>query len=120
MAKKVKKSSSEKWASRLRRSRRIRGKVAGTAERPRLCVTRSNKLLAVQIIDDDAGKTLTSLATPKNKTANVALATELGKSIAKKAAEIGIKAVVFDRGGRVYHGRVAAVAQGAREGGLKL
>lgn len=120
MAKKVKKSSDQKWASRVRRSRRIRSKVAGTAERPRLCVTRTNKCISAQIIDDDAGKTLTSLNTPKNKTANVTLATELGKTLAKKAMEMGIKAVVFDRGGRVYHGRVAAVAQGAREGGLKL
>lgn len=120
MSKKVKKSSDHKWASRLRRSRRIRKKVAGTAERPRLCVTRSNKTLYAQIIDDNTGNTLMSMVTPKNKTANVTLATELGKTVAKKAMELGITAVVFDRGGRVYHGRVAAVAHGAREGGLKL
>lgn len=120
MAKKIKKSSDQKWASRFRRVKRIRAKVAGNSERPRLCVTKSNKLISVQVINDDSGTTLMSASTPANKTVNVTLATELGKTIAKMAMDKGIKAVVFDRGGRVYHGRIAAVASGAREGGLKF
>ena len=120
MAKKLKKITNEKWASKTRRARRIRSKVAGSSVRPRLCVTRTNRSLILQLIDDDAGKTLLSLSTDKQKTANVALATELGKSLAQKAVAQGISSVVFDRGGRIYHGRVAAVAAGAREGGLSF
>jgi large subunit ribosomal protein L18 len=76
--------------------------------------------MLVQLINDAEAKTLLSLSTDAGKTANVALSTELGKSVAKKAASVGISSVVFDRGGRVFHGRVAAVAAGAREGGLKF
>ena len=120
MAKKLKKNTDAKLLGRLRRHRRIRKKVAGAAERPRLCVTRSNRQLVVQLIDDSKGATLASAQTPKGKTANVALATALGKEIAAKAQQVGVQNCVFDRGGYIYHGRIAAVASGAREAGLKF
>jgi len=120
MGLKVKKSTSSKLAIRARRKKRIRAKVEGSAERPRLCVTKSNRLMVAQLIDDTKGITLLRSQTPKGKTANVKLSTELGKDLASQAKAKGIKAVVFDRAGQLYHGRVAAVAAGARDGGLSF
>jgi len=110
----------EKQEKRLRRHRRVRGKVFGTKERPRLCVFRSNKHIYCQIIDDEEGKTLVSANDIKitKKMTKVEKAREVGRLIAKKAKEKGIEKVVFDRGGYKYHGRVKALAEGAREGGL--
>jgi large subunit ribosomal protein L18 len=109
---------------RTRRHLRVRRKISGTADRPRLCVYRSNKNLYVQIIDDVAGNTLVSASTldkeVKNKHANVEAAKEVGTLIAKRAAEKNIKAVVFDRGGFIYHGVVKELADAAREGGLEF
>lgn len=109
----------EKQAKRALRHGRVRSRVSGTAERPRLSVFRSNKALYIQLIDDVNGKTLASCHTREvakgNKTEKGA---ELGKLIAKKAAEKGITTVVFDRGGYLYHGRVKAIADAARESGL--
>lgn len=103
---------------------RIRGKVAGTAERPRLSVYRSNKEVYAQLIDDVTGNTLVAASTKDKDFARTGTKTDQSKAIgtvvAKKAAEKGISAVVFDRGGYLYHGRVKAVAEGAREGGLKF
>ena len=117
---KIKVQTSTRLAARVNRHERIRRKVKGTSERPRLCVTRSNKSLTVQLIDDTQGKTLAFAGILKGKTANVKLATELGKEIAKMAATKGISQCVFDRGGFIYHGRIAALASGAREAGLKF
>src|SRR2546423_8999489 len=102
---------------------RIRKAIKGTAERPRLSVHRSNKQIYAQLIDDIAGVTLASASSAAKgaeiaKGKKVDMAKEVGKSIAWKAAEAGIKTVVFDRGGYLYHGRVKALAEGAREGGL--
>jgi len=117
-------SSSDK---REFRHERVRKKVLGTAERPRLNVFRSSKHITAQIIDDVSGRTLASVSTSaKNlldqvkKGCNRAAAREVGKVIAQKAKEKGIAAVVFDRGGYLYHGRVKELADGAREGGLKF
>ena len=104
-----------------RRHRRIRGRVSGTAERPRLAVSRSNKQISVQIIDDVKGHTLcaaTSLGMTDTKGQNLEGAKIVGTDIAKKALEAGIKQVAFDRGGFRYHGRVKALADAAREAGL--
>jgi large subunit ribosomal protein L18 len=120
MGLKITKSTSDKLSIRARRKRRIRAKVIGSAERPRLCVTKTNKLVVAQLIDDTKGVTLLRVQTPKNKTANIKLSTELGKDLASQAKTKGISAVVFDRAGRLYHGRVAAVAAGAREAGLSF
>ena len=114
----------DKNEARLRRHRRVRGKISGTAARPRLDVFRSAKHIYAQIIDDVAGVTLVS-ASPMDKDfegfgGNIEAATQVGKKIAERALAKGIEEVVFDRGGFVYHGRVKAVAEGAREGGLKL
>jgi len=107
-----------------RRHRRVRGKVRGTAERPRLVVSRSNKGISAQLVDDIEGKTLAAsswLQLKKtfkgNKTAQAA---EVGKQLAANAKQAGIELVVFDRGGYLYHGRVKALADAAREGGLKF
>ena len=109
---------------RTRRHKRVRNKISGTAERPRLCVFRSNSNLYVQVIDDVAGNTLVSASTldkeVKTKHANKEAAQEVGKLIAKKAAEKNITEVVFDRGGYIYHGVVKELAEAAREGGLKF
>ncbi|MCD5396533.1 MAG: 50S ribosomal protein L18 [Candidatus Pacebacteria bacterium] len=119
----------EKKEKRKRRHRRVRAKVFGTKDRPRLCVFRSNKHIYAQLIDDKTGHTLAAtsdLKLPKNvelkkeMTRKVAIAYEVGKLMAKIAKEKGIKEVVFDRGGYKYHGRVKALAEGAREGGLKF
>ena len=108
--------------ARLRRHRRVRGKVRGTAERPRLLVFRSNRGIFAQLVDDDAGKTVASsswLALPKSfKGDKTEQAAEVGKRLAEAAKNAGVESVVFDRGGYLYHGRVKALADGAREGGL--
>ena len=108
---------------RLRRHRRIRGKVAGTAERPRLSVYRSNKGMFAQLIDDRKGHTVAAVnwiePEPKTLTA-VAQATKAGELLAERAKAAGVETCVFDRGGYQYHGRVKALADGAREGGLKF
>ena len=109
---------------RTRRHIRVRRKISGTAERPRLCVYRSNTNLYVQIIDDVAANTLVSASTLdkeiKTKHANKEAAKELGTLIAKKALDKKIDTVVFDRGGYIYHGVVKELAEAAREGGLKF
>ncbi len=109
---------------RQRRHKRVRAKISGTAERPRLCIFRSNSNLFVQIIDDDKRTTLVQASTldkeVKTKHSNKEAATEVGKLIAKKALEKNIKEVVFDRGGYIYHGVVKTLAEAAREGGLEF
>lgn len=119
----IKKKSSE--IARLARHARVRKKVSGTPDVPRLCVYRSLKNIYAQIIDDTKGVTLVSASTldadlKANYGGNKEAAKAVGLLIAKKAIEKNIKAVVFDRGGYVYHGRVAEVAAGAREGGLEF
>jgi large subunit ribosomal protein L18 len=110
--------------ARKRRHQRVRGKVFGTAERPRLVVHRSNKGISAQLVDDFEGKTLAAaswLQLPKSfKGKKTEQAAEVGKLVAEKAKAAGIEVVVFDRGGYLYHGRVRALAEGAREGGLKF
>ena len=110
--------------ARLKRHIRVRAKVSGTPERPRLAVYRSNANISAQIIDDVKGVTLVSASTfGQGFTANggnKAAAREIGKMIAQKAIAEGITEVVFDRGGYLYHGRVSELAEGAREGGLKF
>ena len=110
--------------ARQRRHRRIRGKVAGTAERPRLVVSRSNKGIAAQVVDDGSGRTLAAgswLGLPKsfkgNKTEQAAA---VGKLLAENGKSAGVERCVFDRGGYLYHGRVKALADAAREGGLEF
>ena len=109
---------------RVRRHARVRTKISGTAERPRLCVYRSNSNLYVQVIDDVKATTLVSASTLdkeiKTKHSNKEAAKELGALIAKKALEKDIKTVVFDRGGYIYHGVVKELAEAAREGGLEF
>ena len=110
---------------RGRRHRRVRKKVSGTAARPRLAVFRSSKHIYVQAIDDLTGRTLASASTMEadvrgGATATIAAAKNVGKLLGERAQAAGITAVVFDRGGFKYHGRVAAVADGAREAGLTL
>jgi large subunit ribosomal protein L18 len=110
--------------ARLRRHRRVRGKVRGTAERPRLLVFRSNRGIFAQLVDDDAGKTLASsswLDLAKTfKGDKTEQAAEVGKRLAESAKKAGVESAVFDRGGYLYHGRVKALADGAREGGLSF
>jgi large subunit ribosomal protein L18 len=110
--------------ARVRRHRRVRKRVAGTAERPRLAVFRSNSGIEAQLIDDLAGKTLAAASSlhlkPSFKGNKTAQAAEVGKTVADVAKKAGIEAVVFDRGGYLYHGRVKALADAAREGGLKF
>ena len=110
--------------ARLRRHRRVRGKIRGTAERPRLLVFRSNRGIFAQLIDDDAGRTVASagwLALPKSfKGDKTEQAAEVGKALAEAAKKAGVDTAVFDRGGYLYHGRVKALADGAREGGLSF
>jgi len=107
---------------RIRRHARVRARVRGTADCPRLCVYRSLKHIYAQLIDDHSGKTLVSARDEdvKSKMKKVDLAKEVGKLLATKAGEKNITKAVFDRGGCRYHGRVEALAQGAREGGLKF
>jgi large subunit ribosomal protein L18 len=117
--------SKAKAAALARRQRRVRGKVSGTAERPRLRVTRSNANIYAQIIDDLAGRTVVSASTldPELKAtlkvgSNADAAKAVGELVAKRALEAGINTVVFDRGGQLYHGRVKSLADGARGAGL--
>ena len=109
---------------RLLRHKRVRGKISGTAECPRLDVFRSNKHIYAQVIDDVTGHTLCAASTLEKGFeglgSNKEAAEKVGKMIAEKAIALGIKTVVFDRGGYVYHGRVQELAEGAREGGLKF
>jgi large subunit ribosomal protein L18 len=109
---------------RERRHRRVRRKVSGTAERPRLVVFRSNRGIFAQLVDDEAGRTLASaswLSLRKGfKGTKTEQAAEVGKQLAKAATSAGIERVVFDRGGFLFHGRVKALADAAREGGLKV
>jgi large subunit ribosomal protein L18 len=111
-----------KNATRQRVHDRIRKKLQGTAERPRLNVYRSLNHIYVQVVDDLNGKTLVSASTAEGKKSggNVAAAKEIGKAIAERAKAKGITKVVFDRGGYIYHGRVKALADAAREGGLQF
>ena len=114
-----------KVAARVRRQARGRKKLSGTAERPRLVVSRSTRHLFVQVVDDTAGRTVAFASTMEpdlrsfegDKTAK---ARRVGELVAGRARSAGVEAVVFDRGGNRYHGRVAAIANGAREGGLSL
>ena len=136
----------KKQEKRYRRHKRVRAKIVGTARRPRLCVFRSNRHIWTQLIDDEKGKTIIAVSDleigqkakskkqkvkkpsfvkateekGKKRAGKIALAYEVGKLIAKKALENKIEKVVFDRGGYKYHGRVKALAQGAREAGLKF
>jgi large subunit ribosomal protein L18 len=108
-----------------RRHRRVRKKVAGTPERPRLAVFRSNRHIAAQVIDDRAGTTLAAASTVEpalrtGLTGNTSAASEVGRLVAERAIAAGVSKVVFDRGGTRYHGRVAALAAAAREAGLEL
>lgn len=117
--------SSHKFAARKRRHQRLRKRVFGTAERPRLAVSRSNRHMIAQVIDDSEGKTLAYASTleadfPSDTEGKVGAARIVGERIGKRAIEAGVSAVVLDRGGNKYHGRVAAVADGAREAGLNL
>ncbi len=110
--------------ARRRRHVRVRKKLYGTSARPRLAVFRSNRYISAQIIDDDAGRTLAAAssqeAAMRAKTLTVATATEVGKLLGERAATAGITEVVFDRGGYPFHGRVKALAESARESGLKF
>ena len=117
----------KKQAALARRHRRVRGKISGTAARQRLCVTRSNSNVYIQFVDDVAGKTLLGVSTlgPDFKAtgksgANVEGAAAIGEIAGKKAVEAGITEIVFDRGGHLYHGRIKALADAAREAGLKF
>ena len=111
-------------AQRLKRHKRVRGKIAGTPEMPRLNVFRSEKNIYAQVIDDVNGVTLASASSLDKAIegygGNIAAATAVGKLVAERAKAKGIETVVFDRGGYLYHGRVQALAEGAREGGLKF
>jgi large subunit ribosomal protein L18 len=113
-------------ASRIRRHRRVRKKVHGTAARPRLTVFRSNKHLIAQVVDDDAGRTVAAASTVEadqraaGNGSTVEAATRIGTLVAERAKAAGIDQVVFDRGGFIYHGRVAALAAAARAAGLEF
>ncbi len=110
--------------ARVRRHRRVRGKIFGTAERPRLVVFRSNVGISAQLVDDSAGKTLASATWQQLKKTfkgtKTEQAREVGKLLAENAKKAGVETCVFDRAGYLYHGRVKALAEGAREGGLKF
>jgi large subunit ribosomal protein L18 len=131
----ISKSMSEKQKKRHRRHKRLRAKVSGAKERPRLCIFRSNKHIYAQLIDDEKGKTLLAASDNELKqkgrrssskkekvagTGGINRAFEVGKLIAQKSLEKKIEKVVFDKGGYKYHGQVKALAEGAREGGLKF
>jgi large subunit ribosomal protein L18 len=110
--------------ARLRRHRRVRGKIRGSAERPRLLVFRSNRGIFAQLVDDEAGRTLAAASWTQlpasfkgDKTEQAA---EVGKRLAEAGKKAGVESIVFDRGGYLYHGRVKALADGAREGGLSF
>ena len=115
----------QKQVGRLRRHRRVRKRVTGTAERPRLAVFRSNKHISAQVIDDVAGRTIASASTVEgdlraSTTGNKAAAAAVGRLVAERAKTAGVGRVVFDRGGFLYHGRVAALADAASEAGLEF
>ena len=117
----VKKES--KNVSRVRRHARVRAKISGTAETPRLCVYRSNKNIEAQLIDDVKGATLvasSSMSLKLENGSNIEAAAKVGKDIAEKALAKGLKKIVFDRSGYIYHGRVKALAEAAREAGLEF
>lgn len=117
----IPKHMSHKESSRLKKKLRIRNRVHGSTERPRLCIFRSARHIYAQIIDDVTGKTIASASTVEvegMKNANKDTATAIGKEIAKRAQAKNIKSVVFDRNGYLYHGRVKSLAEGAREAGL--
>ena len=116
-----------KQAALARRHRRVRGKVTGTATRPRLCVNRTNANIYAQVIDDVSGRTIAAASTVQDdvlgklkSSSNTEAAKVVGEAVGKLAMEAGITEVVFDRGGRLYHGRVKALADGARSAGLKF
>lgn len=116
-------SGTKKSTSRIRRHQRVRKNVSGTATRPRLVVFRSARHIEAQVIDDTAGKTLASASTLESDVRSLdgdktAKSTKVGELVAKRAKDAGVEAVVFDRGGFKYHGRIAAVADAAREAGL--
>ena len=118
-------SGNKKAIARKRRHTRVRKKLSGTAARPRLVVTRSARHILVQIVDDTVGKTLASASSMEKDLKGAtgdksAKSREVGKLLASRAKAAGISAVVFDRGGNKYHGRIAALADGAREGGLEF
>ncbi|MBK7722651.1 MAG: 50S ribosomal protein L18 [Austwickia sp.] len=119
------KRASGRSAARSRRHLRVRKRVHGTTEQPRMVVNRSSRHVFVQIVDDTVGKTLVCASTMEADLRSVdgdktAKARQVGKRVAERAKEAGVTAVVFDRGGSKYHGRIAAVAEGAREAGLSL
>ncbi len=112
-----------KPAKRLRRRRRVRAKITGTAQRPRISVFRSNKGIFAQLVDDVAGHTLVSVSwteAPLKDRSRMEQASEAGRLLAQRAVDAGISTAVFDRGGYQYHGRVQALAEGVREGGLTV
>ncbi len=118
-------SAKYKRDARIKRHARVRKHVRGTAERPRLAVYRSNKHISAQVIDDRAGRTLVAASTLERDlhsggTSNKAAARRVGQLVAQRARDAGVERVVFDRGGFLYHGRVAAVAEAAREAGLEF
>jgi large subunit ribosomal protein L18 len=119
-------STKDKQEARARRHHRVRKKVIGTAQRPRLAVFRSNRHIVAQVIDDGTGRTLASASTVEKDargsgaTGNIRAATAVGRLVAERAKAAGVTSVVFDRGGFLYHGRVAAVADAARDAGLQL
>ena len=115
----------DKNASRKKRHARVRSKITGTAERPRLNVFRSNKYIYAQLIDDTNGVTIVSASSMEKdftgeSTGNLEAAATIGETIAKRATEKGLKSIVFDRGGYLYHGRIKALAESARENGLQF
>jgi len=118
--------TNQKTVARNKRIRRIRKKILGTAEKPRLRVFKSSKHIYAQVIDDIAGHTMCSMSTvdksyaPVDEKGKISTAHQVGILLAKKAIEKGINKVVFDRGGYIYHGRVKALSDGAREGGLEF
>ncbi|MEK7294922.1 MAG: 50S ribosomal protein L18 [Actinomycetota bacterium] len=122
----MKTASSQRHSGRLRRHRRVRKKITGTTERPRLAVYRSNKHISIQVIDDLVGRTLASASTVEpdqrklGSGSTVEAAQRIGALVAERAKAVGIKEVVYDRGGFLYHGRVAAAAEAAREAGLEF
>lgn len=118
-------SAKQKRDARIRRHRRVRKHVRGTVQRPRLAVYRSNKHISAQVIDDISGRTLAAASTVENETGSGATgnreaAAKVGRLIAERAKAAGVEQVVFDRGGFLYHGRVASVADAAREAGLEF
>ena len=115
------KRSSNKVIARKKNKVRIRKKIAGTEERPRLCIYRSGRHMYAQIVNDQTGVTVAAASTLKStKGSNIDAAKSIGAEVAKKAIEKNVKSVVFDRSGYVYHGRVKAVADGAREAGINF